>query len=308
LLAATETNLSPILVFFQRDRAETDNQTDPVDDAWAWTSKRAPDASGTDSDGVGHRFWVLADETLIAGLRAYFAARPLFIADGHHRYETALNYLEDRRQQAGGDLPPDHPARFVMMHLIADDDPGLVILPLHRLVSGFGSPEFSALVDRLDGDYAVTTFPEVLTDELLDSALAELRSRGEQGQAVGLFPPEDSEVVLLTRPRGAPPPASLPSDRDPSWQSLDVVLVDFTIIRPLLAEHGLHAEDAIVYTRDAHDAVRQVRSGTSDLAVLLNPTRVDQVAAVALAGERMPEKSTYFYPKAPTGLVFRSLA
>ena len=112
---------------------------------------------------------------------------------------------------------------------------------------------------------------------------------------------------MLTRPAGAPPPAAVPDDRDASWQALDVVLVDHAIVRPLLVEQSLHAEDAISYTRDAHDAVAQVRRGAADLAILVNPTRVEQVAAVALAGERMPEKSTYFYPKAPTGLVFRPL-
>jgi uncharacterized protein (DUF1015 family) len=100
----------------------------------------------------------------------------------------------------------------------------------------------------------------------------------------------------------------IPPERDVSWRSLDVVLVDYAIVRPLLAAHQLHAEDAIAYTRDAHEALTGVnlKSG-ADLAVLVNPTRVEQVAAVALAGERMPEKSTYFFPKAPTGLVFRSL-
>jgi uncharacterized protein (DUF1015 family) len=85
------------------------------------------------------------------------------------------------------------------------------------------------------------------------------------------------------------------------------VLIDYTIVHPLLAAQSLHAEDAIAHTRDAQDAVQQVRSGAYDLAILVNPTRVDQVAAVALAGVRMPEKSTYFFPKAPTGLVLRPL-
>ena len=135
--------------------------------------------------------------------------------------------------------------------------------------------------------------------------LAELRVRGDQGQAVVLGR-RTPELVLLTGRRSLAAGA-IPGDRDPSWQALDVVLLDYTIVRPLLASRSLHAEDAISYTRDAHDAVEQVRSGAADLAVLVNPTRVEQVAAVALAGERMPEKSTYFYPKAPTGLVFRPL-
>jgi uncharacterized protein (DUF1015 family) len=309
LLAATETNLSPILVFFERGRAAhagvAGSEPDAVEAAWARTSTRAPDAAGTDADGVDHRLWVLSDAALVAGLRTSFADRPLFIADGHHRYETALNYLEDRRQQAGGELPADHPARFVMMHLIAADDPGLVILPLHRLVKGASRQDIAALVERLRGDFEVE-IREAPDDDRLDAVLAELRVRGERGQAVALVT-AGSQLVLLTRPAGAPPPSAIPGDRDPSWQALDVVLVDFTIVRPLLAAGGLHAEDAIAYTRDARDAVDQVRSGAADLAVIVNPTRVEQVAAVALAGERMPEKSTYFYPKAPTGLVLRPL-
>jgi uncharacterized protein (DUF1015 family) len=307
LLDATETNLSPILVFFERDGSGSLKRPDAVEGAWAWTGGREPDAQGTDAEGVGHRLWVLSEPGLVDGLRAYFAGRPLFIADGHHRYETALNYLEDRRQQAGGELPADHPARFVMMHLIADDDPGLVILPLHRLIAGLGTPEVWGLVDRLGRDFDVEIVPDARSDRDIDAALAELRRRGQQGQAVGLFQPESSEFVLLTRPAGAAPPSAIPGDRDPSWQALDVVLVDFTIVRPLLAARSLHAEDAITYVRDAHEAVARVRSGSADLAILVNPTRVDQVAAVARAGERMPEKSTYFFPKAPTGLVLRPL-
>jgi uncharacterized protein (DUF1015 family) len=310
LLAATETNLSPILVFFERGEhgaAGAGGQTDAVAAAWAWTSDRSPDAEGTDSEGVGHRLWVLSEPALVDGLRAYFAKRPLFIADGHHRYETALNYLEDRRQQAGGDLPAEHPARFVMMHLIADDDPGLVILPLHRVVSGLQKSDLDGLTDRLSGAFSVETRPSVLDEAALDAALSELRTRGEHGQAVALVRSGSPEVDLLTHPAGSPPQAALPSDRDASWQALDVVLVDFTIVRPLLAARSLHAEDAITYIRDAHEAVSRVRSGAADLAILVNPTRVEQVAAVARAGERMPEKSTYFFPKAPTGLVLRPL-
>jgi uncharacterized protein (DUF1015 family) len=305
LLAATETNLSPILVFFQHGGAQPDRQTDAVDAAWAWTAGRPPDAQGTDADGVGHRLWVLSDTALAEPLRAYFADRPLFIADGHHRYETALNFLEDRRQQAGGDLPIDHPARFVMMHLIADDDPGLVILPLHRLITGVSPESAVALIEHLRGDFDVQARTN-RSAEQYDAALAEVRERGARGQAVALLPVGGDPLYVLSRPAGAPPPAAIPPDRDQSWRSLDVVLVDYALVRPLLAAHQLHAEDAISYTRDAHDALASVKAGAG-LAVLVNPTRVDQIAAVALAGERMPEKSTYFYPKAPTGLVLRPL-
>jgi uncharacterized protein (DUF1015 family) len=250
---------------------------------------------------------VLSDPVLIDRLRAYFATRPLFIADGHHRYETALNYLEDVRKREGDDLPLDHPARFVMMHLIAEDDPGLVILPLHRLIKGVGNQELWELVNRLGRDDFDVAIRDVRTDDELAAALDELRSRGESGQTFALFPPEDSELVLLTRPDDRPLPASIPADRDESWRSLDVVLVEATVVQPLLAQAGLPAEEGLEYTRDARDAIERVRNVEADVAVLVNPTRVEQVAAVALAGERMPEKSTFFVPKAPTGLVLRPL-
>src|SRR5262249_20795396 len=160
-----------------------------------------------------------------------------------------------------------HPARFVMMHLIADDDPGLMILPLNRLVRGVGARAVSELVDRLGGDFEVTRLDGQTSDDL-DTALGRLRAGGEHGQAVLLGPAEGSALVLLTLPAGAALPAAGPSDRDPSWQTLDVVLVDSTIIRPLLASQSLHAENAIDYVQDAHETVQQAERGeTGDVAV-----------------------------------------
>jgi uncharacterized protein (DUF1015 family) len=312
LLAATQTNISPILVFFQRgNQGGTGPALDAVDAAWAWTASRAPDATGTDSEGVRHRLWVLPDDAqtapLVHVLQTYFAGRPLFIADGHHRYETALNYLQDRRDQAGGDLRSDDPACFVMMHLVAEDDPGLVILPLHRLIRGVQSHDVTAMLDRLRADFDVDVRLTISDDDIAGVLHALLAGRVAH-QTVALVLPGGRQMALLTRQADRLLPAALPTDRPPSWQSLDVALVDSTIVRPILADAGLDAEDALGYVRDAHDAIEQVRRGEADLAVLVNPTRVDQIAAVALAGERMPEKSTYFFPKAPTGLVFHTLA
>ena len=315
LLEATETNISPILVFFQRDPSHPTRRPgddaldalDALDAAWAWATSRQPDAAGTDSEGVGHRLWVLTDPPLVAGLQGYFAARPLFIADGHHRYETALNYLAERQAEAGVELSVDHPARFVLMHLIAEDDPGLVILPLHRLINGAAGVDLSTLLQRLQTDFDVD-LRSIETDQDLTAVLQVLRASGTQKHAVGLVLPGGYRVALLSRGTDREPPSSVPSDRHRSWQSLDVVLVDSTIVRPILEAAHLHDEDALRYTRDARDAVERVRSGQADLAVLVNPTRVEQIADVALAGERMPEKSTYFYPKAPTGLVLHALS
>ena len=304
LLEATRTNLSPILSFFPRDGGE-----DAVAAAWARAEARPPSAEGTDGDGVGHRLWVLDDAPLADDLRRFFADRPLFIADGHHRYETALHYRERARAAAAGDLPADHPANFVLMHLLAQDDPGLVILPIHRLLRGLDGLDAAGLEERLSVEFHPEYYPlwPDAPAEQVDAYVAQLRSQGEADRVLGVYGPDPSIFAIVSLRNRRALPASIPADRDPSWQALDVVLADEAVIRPLLAEHRLAAEDAIDYTRDAHEAFALVRGGERQLAVLLNATRVEQVAAVALAGERMPEKSTYFYPKAPTGLVFRPL-
>ena len=304
LLEATATNLSPILSFFRR----APGADDAIEAAWRWAASAAPIGEGTDADGVGHRLWALPAGNPVDSLTAFFADRPLFIADGHHRYETALHYLETRKQQAGGELPPNHPARSVLMHLIAEDDPGLVILPLHRLLRGLGRLDLDQLAARLGDEYRVDVQPGLLDKSDPGEIAARVQAAGAGGQSVALLGAGTSDVMFLSRSTDAPLPARVPRDRDPSWQGLDVVLVDATIVRPLIEERGLHAEDVLEYTRDARDAAARVDAGDFDLAVLMNPTRVDQIAAVALAGERMPEKSTYFYPKAPTGLVLRPLA
>jgi uncharacterized protein (DUF1015 family) len=303
LLQATKTNISPVLSVFRRD---PDTQ-DAIEAVWTWATEREPRAEGEDLGGLGHRFWVLDDEAIAESVQRFFADRPLFIADGHHRYETALRF----RDQVG--LAPDPGLStgtgpdFVMMHLVAEDDPGLVILPIHRLLGGLTGLDAAKIEDLLSTDFHLEYYPvwDDAPPEQIDAFVVQVRAQGDIDRAIGIYGP-DPEIfaVASLRKRNALPP-SVPADRDPSWQGLDVVLADEAIVRPLLAERSLVAEDVVDYTRDPHEAFGLVRGGARQVALILNPTRVDQVAAVALAGERMPEKSTYFYPKAPTGLVFR---
>ncbi len=311
LLEATRTNVSPILVFFRRGReAGEASQEDAVAAAWAWAEGRPPAAVGDDLTGVGHRLWLLQEAGLLERLRTFFADRPLFIADGHHRYETALHYAEQQRPTAGTQRSgPEDPTSFAMMHLIAEDDPGLVILPIHRLLKGLEGMDAVDLETRVSADFHAEYYP-LLPDapaQQIDPYVAQLASRGEADRVIGVYGPDPSIFAVITRRDRAALPSRVPANRHPSWQALDVVLADEALIRPLLEEYGLAAEDAIDYTRDPHEAFALVRSGERDMAVLLNATKVEQIANVALAGERMPEKSTYFFPKAPTGLVFRSL-
>lgn len=303
LLEATETNLSPVLSFFRREPADDD----AVESAWRWADSAATIGEGTDAEGVRHRLWALPAGGLASALTAFFADRPLFIADGHHRYETALGYLDAKLERAGGHLAEDDPARFVLMSLIAEDDRGLAILPLHRLLRHVPNVEHASLLGRLRTDFQLDAEeqPGPISLSRVTDLLAE---HGRDGQALYLYAPRAGVNVLLRRSSAAPLPAAISPDRDESWRRLDVVLADAAIVRPILGAHGADPEDALEYARDAADAIARVDAGDFDLALLVNPTRVDQIAAVALAGERMPEKSTYFYPKAPTGLVFRSVS
>ena len=304
VLEATRANISPVLLFFQRE-----GDADAVSSTWSWAETQRPIAEGADLDGVSHRLWSVQVDAILEDLRSFFEERPLFVADGHHRYEAALEYREQRIKAAGGDLPADHPANFVMVHLIAQDDPGLVILPIHRLLRGLEGLDAAELEERLSVDFHPEYYPlwPETPPEQIDAYVTQLASQGEVDRAIGIYGPDPTifGIVSLRNRRALPP--SVPEDHDQSWRELDVVLADTAIIRPLLADRAVSTEDAVDYTRDFHEAFRLVRGGERQMAVLLNPTRIDQIAAVALAGERMPEKSTYFYPKAPTGLAFRLL-
>ena len=310
LLEATATNVSPILAFFQGDAAGAEQEADdPIRAAWAWADGQPASAGGTDLTGVGHRLWVLRDPVVLERLRTFFADRPLFIADGHHRYETALHHREQRRRAAGVEPSADDPAGAVMMHLIAEDDPGLVILPIHRLLRGLEGLDAGDLETRLSAEFHSEYYPlwPEAPAEQVDAYVTQLASQGEADRVIGIYGPDPTIFAITSLRHRKALPASIPADRDPSWQELDVVLADEALIRPLLAEYGLAHEDTIDYTRDPHEAFGLVRAGQRPLAILLNPTRIEQISNVALAGERMPEKSTYFFPKAPTGLVFRPL-
>ncbi len=304
LLQATRANVSPILMFFLRDAAD-----DPIEAAWSWSEANAPVYQGVDADGVGHRLWVLHEPGPVAALGAYFASRQLFIADGHHRYETALRFADQSTAQHHRVSKAGEGAGFVMAHLVADDDPGMLVLPIHRLLSGLDGFEASELEEQLSADFHLEYFPvwEDAPPEQIDAFVQQLASQGQVDQVVGMYGPDFTIFAIASRRDRTTLPSAIPADRHASWRGLDVVLAESAVVRPLLAERQLDPEDSVEYTRDPHAAFGAVRSGRRQLAVLLNPTRVEQIAAVARAGERMPGKSTYFHPKAPTGLVMRPL-
>ncbi len=249
-----------------------------------------------DDEGFRQRLWSVTDPGVLAKVVQIMHTKLLFIADGHHRYETALNYRRARRQQAGAPSGPQ-PYDNVLMLFASLEDKGLTVLPTHRVLTT-SIPAPADLLRSLDPVFEVTALPfqpgteAQVRGQFLDT----LRSQGQSVPMFGLALRDDPRYYLLTlRATHRPSAATSPRDR------LDVSLLQQHVVTALSPTQ--QEQEAMRYSKDDHEALNWVRQGTGTAALLLNPTKVAEVQAVASAGERMPHKSTYFFPKPLTGLV-----
>ncbi|HWH15822.1 MAG TPA: DUF1015 domain-containing protein, partial [Miltoncostaeaceae bacterium] len=258
---------------------------DPQGAAWAAAGVAGEPDSVMITDGgqVEHRVWWIDDPARLQAVAAALADRWILIADGHHRYETALAYQAERRA-AEGDPAGAQPYDSVLMGLTALDDPGLVVLPTHRVLTEW--PEGAA--GRLRA--------EPLAD--LDALLAALAAAPQEAAALGLVRPDG--FALLT--------ADLPESASPA-ERLDVAVLEREVLVPDLGDDqaALTGRGVLSYVKDAREAAALVADGRAAAAVLLRPIPKTAVAAVSDAGETMPQKSTYFFPKLLTGVAFHDL-
>lgn len=264
----------------------------------------APADIDVEHQGVRHRMWTLTDPQAIAEITRALDDRPVFIADGHHRYETALNYyrfLHDGADPPGGtDAPCDDeaPDAHVLAFLAAFEDPGMVILPTHRELVSSGGARADEFEAKLAENFEISRFAR---DEAGGEALL--------GELVAAAPNENVFAVALS---ALPHYLLLRRDVDQGkattspLAALDVKVLHETILDDCLAAAGA-AEVELAYSIDPRALLLRVQAGELEGAFLMNPTRAEQMAAVCQAGELMPQKSTYFYPKLMTGLVFHSL-
>ncbi len=295
LLRACVANLSPILSLY-------DDAGGVI--AWHLTAATAttPAIDVADDTGERHRLWLMTDRAAQEAIGTALAGRQLFIADGHHRYETALAYRDEVRK-AQHAISPDDAANFVMMALAATDDPGLVVLPTHRLVRGLDDATIIELPDTLGKLWSVTALD--LTDDA-DALTARLAESGATAQAA-IVATRDRRWLVTLKAAGK---KRLAATGEPeSWRQLDVAAVHEAIIDSALGipRDAITTSDQISFSRDARAALDAVAGGEAQVAILLNPTRPRQVRDVAIASGRMPQKSTYFYPKLVTGLVINPL-
>jgi len=266
-------------------------------------SKSAPALTADMDNGDAHHVWPITDTAIIEKISGALAEQPLYIADGHHRYESALNYQRQRRTSAQFD--GEQPFDFVMMTLIEFTDPGLLILPSHRLVRGLSKSKLEGLVDGLDEFFTMKRVPVDTAD--IDRQIEGLLAPGGDEIKMLLFGPAGTDLIVLTLRDFGRVQSMMPHFHSEHYHRLDVSIINHVIMKELLGISPDTAIDYLDYSNDALATVNGVLSGDYQMAFIVNPVRPEVIKAIADSGDRMPEKSTYFYPKLPSGLVFYSL-
>lgn len=290
LLEACRANFSPIISLY------SDPQNEILTLIEQSIAAEKPRIDFQDDVGFRQRLWSVTDKAVLDKVVQIMKTKLLFIADGHHRYETALNYRRARRQQAGAPSTPQ-PYDHVLMLFASLEDKGLTVLPTHRvLTTPVSAP--ADLLRRLEPVFDVTPFPFQPSNEpqVRGQFIETLRNRGQALPTFGFALQNDPQYYLLTL-KAAHRPSTTTSPRD----RLDVSLLQQHVVGTLCPTQA--EQEAMLYSKDDHEALNWMRQGTGTAALLLNPTKVAEVQAVASAGERMPHKSTYFFPKPLTGLV-----
>lgn len=290
LLEACKANFSPIWSLY----------SDPQGEVMSLLEGAIKEKSATidfhDDEGFRQQLWAVTDPAVLKHAADALRSKPLFIADGHHRYETALNYQKLRREQAG--LPNgQHSYDAVLMLLTALEDPGLTVLPTHR-VTTTPLPPYDHMQSLLGATFDLQEFPFTAATQTATRTkfIEAMRSAGRTVPVFGLALKGDNRYVTLSL-KAAHRPSAQASPR----AKLDVSLLQQLIVALLCPTP--QEQEAILYTKDDHEALDWVAKGAGSGALLLNATKVCEVQAVATAGERMPHKSTYFFPKPLTGLV-----
>ena len=273
LMRECHANLSPIFLLYADPTGDIEQIME------SFTDTHQPEIDCAETFGSTHQLWCLDDVERNNEIQNLFSSKPLLIADGHHRYETALAF---RDEVAHTGLPG---YGYMMVNLVRMESPGLAVLAIHRLLDNLSSNRIADAIAKLPEVFEVH---EVDTQATLMAKLEALKGKSP---AIGMYTADNNYRLLI-------PHSTTP---DP----LDVTLVQETLIKEIFQVETL--ADHISYTAYADDAVAHVNSGSDRVALLMNPTPVEQVLEVAMVGLTMPQKSTYFYPKMATGFVLNLL-
>ncbi len=300
LFRATAMNLSPVFGLYPDPDASIPKLLDQA-------IGRALPLEAADHLGVVSRLWPLADHKIVSQITALMADKPVFLADGHHRYETGLKYLSEREelaQREGKPLDPDAPPRYILMFLVAMSDPGLEIQPTHRLVRGLPDVTAENLREWLEPAFDIT--PMGTGEAACRAAWEEIELNGRQDLLA--FGTKADNNWLLASLKDPALMAKAAPGKSSAWRELGVSILHNialdTLLKPQAGPDGVRC----AYVHQVREVLDDLTSDQgSDLAVLVPPASMEMVEEIAGGGEKMPPKSTYFYPKIPSGLVFNPL-
>lgn len=298
LTRACQANLSPIFGLYPDPQNTAQNLLEDH-------IRPMPAIEAVDHLGVTHRIWPVTDTIIISQVASLVESKAMFVADGHHRYETACNYRDELN--ASGALAADHPANFVLSMLMSMDDPGLLVMPTHRLFHGVPKMTSEQLIEKLS-----VAFDCQVIDRGASAATAvwqQIEELDEQG-VFGLYSPLDQNWVLVTANDQTDGfMQQVAGEQSSQWRSLGVAILHRLIIEKLLGLQGHPKPTYVHLVQEVIDGLNGQLEGQLDysLAALVMPASVDDVRRISLNGERMPAKSTYFYPKLLSGLVVHPL-
>ncbi len=300
LLRACSVNLSPTMGAFIQKEGNLLTLLPDIDPA-------KPDMSATDDSGVTYNLWVVNDEIKVKELIEFFADKLIYIADGHHRYTTALSY---QKEQQGLDFKSEDSRNFVMMALISSNDDGLIMLPTHRLVRGLKQEQLMGLKESLAEFFEIRELESSSSNAYanLHQWMEALTEAGKSGTVFGIYGLEAGKYLLLTPHNLSALLHMLPMEHPLEWRKLDVSLLHGIVLQGILGmDTPEKQKEYLEYSPDNEMVFQQVETGAAQLAIFLNPAPISNVMAVADANDRMPQKSTYFYPKTTAGMVMNPL-
>lgn len=288
LMSECVANFSPIFVFYVDEDMTLDQEYEKVKESQS-------EIELTDDLGEQHRIWVMTDPKLNEKITTTLANQVLYIADGHHRYETALEFYRQNR-----DKYPE--SSYVLIYLVNACDPGMVVLPTHRIVHSLLNFDLSSFLKKLEKYFYVEKIDSQEKD--LASLLKKQQDSGKTAFIMGTG--ESALYLVILRETGSVEVSS--PGKSPAWCSLDAAVLQTLIFQKILniSPEKIADQENITYTREDATALNALNQN-AQLAFLLNPTKISEIIKVASAGDKMPQKSTYFYPKLLTGLVINDL-
>lgn len=289
LMRACHVNFSPLMVLYRDPGGE-------IGDILSAATKERPAFAAKDAEGLPCELWVLSSPDVVCKLQQALEPQPLYIADGHHRYETALAYRDEVRGSVGDSATGKEAFNYVLLALTSFDDPGLLVLPYHRVLGELTGGLLERVWSGLGGLFEASSL-DVPEGELPGALLERVSRQARAAPAIGVVAADGTTALLRLRPE-----VDLASMGAPGL--FEAWLLEERALRPVL---GKALAEHIVYIHDAREALQRVREGEGQIAFFLRALPMGLFESVVGRGIRLPPKSTYFYPKLPTGLVFNPL-